>query len=60
MARQVVVPEFGDRDAGHVAADNGPGGVCGDDGHDDVAGEAEGLEGEDAEVLEENGEFGEG
>lgn len=55
-----AIPEPRHRDAVDVAADDGPGGVGDHDAHGDVAGEPEVAVREDAQVLEEDGEFGAG
>ena len=52
-----AVPELGNGHAVDEAADDRPGRVRRDYPHDNVAGNAEGSAGEDAEVLEEDGEF---
>lgn len=52
-----MVPESGHGHAIHVAAYDRPGRVGSNNGHHDVAGDAESSVGEDAEVLEEDGEL---
>lgn len=58
VALDRAVPELGNGHAVDEAADDRPGRVRRDYAHGNVAGYAERSAGEDAEVLEEDGEFG--